>query len=396
MDDAAVKVDQLKATWTEFALSFNNYVLPIIKTGLHIVNMFLSGVGGMVDAFLGLPGAIVDAVKRARKETKLDKIWDDETLKIKLPEVEIIWTPEGPKLVKEFVSKIDEELVKELKEKGRFRKAAELLREAFGVVPIRKRPPIEPPSLKGISITPETFEDTFKVLNKIREAEVDIVEVQKEIDDAWKAVILNRKKILLLAEESVVVAKEKLELAKKEKEGVKEAELVVERAVEKEISLKRELQLYETRRRLDEEKQEEKIAKRGLDILTEREKKEAYVIAQRISAMEEGLAKEEAILEERRRLELLSANKILKDDKELRYAARLNIHRAFINARRSARERDAEKETQSAQKVKDAIEASKEIIDKLPNKAEFRFRLLTIVGIIITIASPVLSFLAFR
>lgn len=47
----------------------------------------------------------------------------------------------------------------------------------------------------------------------------------------------------------------------------------------------------------------------------------------------------------------------------------------------------------SIEDFKDAIDASNEIIDKLPNKAEFRFRLLTIVGLIITIASPLLSFL---
>lgn len=47
----------------------------------------------------------------------------------------------------------------------------------------------------------------------------------------------------------------------------------------------------------------------------------------------------------------------------------------------------------SIEDFKDAIDASNEIINKLPDKAEFRFRLLTIVGLIITIASPLLSIL---
>lgn len=54
---------------------------------------------------------------------------------------------------------------------------------------------------------------------------------------------------------------------------------------------------------------------------------------------------------------------------------------------------DKDKWKNSIEDFKDAIDASNEIIDKFPNKAEFRFRLLTIVGVIITIASPLLSFL---
>lgn len=42
---------------------------------------------------------------------------------------------------------------------------------------------------------------------------------------------------------------------------------------------------------------------------------------------------------------------------------------------------------------KDAVDASNGIIDNLPTKAKFRFHLLTIVAVIITIASPLLSFL---
>jgi tetratricopeptide (TPR) repeat protein len=54
---------------------------------------------------------------------------------------------------------------------------------------------------------------------------------------------------------------------------------------------------------------------------------------------------------------------------------------------------DKDKWKNSIEDFKDAIDVSNEIIDKLPNKAEFRFRLLTIVGVIIAIASPLLSFL---
>lgn len=54
---------------------------------------------------------------------------------------------------------------------------------------------------------------------------------------------------------------------------------------------------------------------------------------------------------------------------------------------------DKGKWTNSIEDFKDAIAASNEIIDKLPTKVKFRFQLLTVVAVIITITSPLLSFL---